>query len=148
MRTRKVSVLNPPTNEVLQRVTLRKAISLIKREAVDLVDVHEGEKYGPYPVPRVVRLRRPVELFPLTPRLGTFSLEAVKIRDNYTCAYCGRSATTVDHVVPRARGGQSSWLNLVAACETCNFRKGSMSLRECGMRLQWMPYEPKVEWLR
>ena|SRR5690625_2395075 len=144
-RVRRVKVLNPPSDNVLHRITLRKAVSLIGRGAVDLVDVHEDEKFGPYPAPRVVRLKRPIDV-PLPASPGVFSLEAVRQRDNYRCAYCGRSATTVDHVVPRSKGGESSWLNLVAACAPCNFRKGSQSLRESGMRLQWLPYEPRVDW--
>lgn len=64
-------------------------------------------------------------------------------RDKHTCAYCGAKANTVDHVLPRSRGGADSWINLVAACQTCNGRKGDRTPSEAGMKLRWEPYEPR-----
>ncbi|MDR5651148.1 HNH endonuclease [Ruixingdingia sedimenti] len=65
------------------------------------------------------------------------------LRDEFRCQYCGSTHDlTFDHVVPRARGGVTSWENVVAACSPCNLRKGSRSLRESGLRLTRAPRQP------
>jgi 5-methylcytosine-specific restriction endonuclease McrA len=74
---------------------------------------------------------------------ATYSREGVLLRDRGRCAYCGRfTATTMDHVRPRSRGGATSWANAVAACEPCNARKGDRTPEEAGMPLRWQPYVP------
>ena len=71
------------------------------------------------------------------------------LRDEFRCQYCGsKGELTFDHVVPRARGGITSWENVVAACSRCNLRKGSKSLRQVGMALQKPPRAPGAEELR
>ncbi|MFN7596942.1 MAG: HNH endonuclease, partial [Cereibacter sp.] len=60
--------------------------------------------------------------------------------------YCGaRGDLTFDHVLPRSRGGTTSWENVVAACSPCNLRKGSKTLRQSGMRLVRTPHRPTAE---
>jgi 5-methylcytosine-specific restriction endonuclease McrA len=59
------------------------------------------------------------------------------------CAYCGGPAQTVDHVLPKSRGGASSWLNLVAACFGCNRAKDDRTPAEAGMKLRVTPYVPR-----
>lgn len=65
-------------------------------------------------------------------------------RDGYRCQYCGRSTShlTLDHVLPRYRGGGYSWENLVSACPQCNRLKGHRTLHEAGMTLRSRPHEP------
>jgi 5-methylcytosine-specific restriction endonuclease McrA len=65
-------------------------------------------------------------------------------RDEYTCQYCGIETRnlTMDHVIPRHRGGSHSWENLVSACHACNIRKGGKTLAETKMRLLREPFEP------
>lgn len=63
-------------------------------------------------------------------------------RDRHSCAYCGEKAATIDHIHPQSRGGKNTWENLVAACESCNSKKGNSLLSECGMKLLWEPYVP------
>ena len=71
------------------------------------------------------------------------------LRDEFACQYCGaKGELTFDHVVPRARGGITSWENVVAACARCNLRKGSKSLRQAGMTLRRPPHRPGAEELR
>ncbi|MBF9050190.1 HNH endonuclease [Roseobacter sp. HKCCD9010] len=71
------------------------------------------------------------------------------LRDEFSCQYCGgRGDLTFDHVVPRARGGVTSWENVVAACSRCNLKKGSKSLRQAGMALRKPPRQPASEELR
>jgi len=95
------------------------------------------------PRPSVIRLelqvRRPRPHVRLTRR-------EVFRRDNYTCQYCGRreAGLTVDHVVPRYLGGQHIWTNVVAACASCNHRKGGHSPEEARMRLLHAPKEPPL----
>ncbi|MFW2586745.1 HNH endonuclease [Sagittula sp. SSi028] len=65
------------------------------------------------------------------------------LRDEFRCQYCGtKSDLTFDHVIPRARGGITSWENVVAACAPCNLRKGSKSLRHSGLSLRKVPRQP------
>ncbi|NCQ25471.1 MAG: HNH endonuclease [Rhodobacteraceae bacterium CG17_big_fil_post_rev_8_21_14_2_50_63_15] len=71
------------------------------------------------------------------------------LRDEFQCQYCGaRGDLTFDHVVPRARGGRTSWENVVAACSSCNLHKGSRSLRQSGLTLCKPPCRPEAEQLR
>lgn len=71
------------------------------------------------------------------------------LRDEFRCQYCGaRGDLTFDHVVPRARGGITSWENVVAACSPCNLRKGAHSLRQSGLSLMRPPRRPGAEELR
>lgn len=71
------------------------------------------------------------------------------LRDEFSCQYCGaRGDLTFDHVVPRARGGVTSWENVVAACSRCNLRKGARSLRQSGLSLRKAPRQPGAEELR
>jgi 5-methylcytosine-specific restriction endonuclease McrA len=68
-------------------------------------------------------------------------------RDEFTCQYCGKhldaARLTVDHVIPRSRGGQTSWENVVAACNRCNDRKGDLSPEKAGMHLKRQPRRPR-----
>ena len=71
------------------------------------------------------------------------------LRDEFSCQYCGsKGDLTFDHVVPRARGGITSWENVVAACSRCNLRKGANSLRQSGLALRKPPRQPGAEELR
>jgi 5-methylcytosine-specific restriction endonuclease McrA len=67
---------------------------------------------------------------------------AVLVRDDHVCAYCGGVATSMDHIVPRSRGGQHVWLNLIASCFSCNFAKDSRTLKELGWTLGFQPRVP------
>jgi 5-methylcytosine-specific restriction endonuclease McrA len=65
-----------------------------------------------------------------------WSRAGVFARDDCRCGYCGQTATTIDHVLPRSRGGRNTWLNTVAACGGCNQRKGDRTPAEAGMALR------------
>jgi 5-methylcytosine-specific restriction endonuclease McrA len=96
-----------------------------------------------YERPSVIRLayvvRRP------RPKVRLCKREILH-RDGHRCQYCGRQTNqlTLDHVVPRYRGGQHSWENLVAACPQCNRRKGGRTLAEARMELSRQPFEPRA----
>lgn len=66
-------------------------------------------------------------------------------RDNYSCVYCGNKRNlTVDHVMPKSRGGQNTWMNLVTCCSHCNRVKDNRTPEEAGMRFLKQPYEPSI----
>lgn len=68
---------------------------------------------------------------------------AIYRRDNHTCQYCGSTRNlTIDHVIPRCRGGSDQWENLTIACNTCNTRKGSKTPEQVGLRLRRKPRPP------
>lgn len=92
-------------------------------------------------LPSVVSLKTYVKpaLYPAFTRFNVF------LRDRFVCQYCGsRHELTFDHLVPRARGGETRWDNVVTACSPCNLTKGSKSLSQSGMRLTQFPYRPTV----
>lgn len=64
-------------------------------------------------------------------------------RDRHTCMYCGDRGDTIDHIMPRCRGGKDTWDNMVAACGPCNNVKDDRTPEEAGMRLLREPFEPK-----
>ena len=96
-----------------------------------------------YRVPEVVSLLR----FDKLPKSAvTFNRRNLFKRDRYACQYCGKQPRadelTIDHVLPRSRGGQSTWGNCVLACFACNHRKAARLPKEAGMKLHKAPVEP------
>jgi 5-methylcytosine-specific restriction endonuclease McrA len=92
-------------------------------------------------VPSVVRLRQFVSV-PFRRRVAV-SRRAVMARDGGLCQYCGSRADSIDHVVPRSKGGEHTWENVVAACRPCNVRKRDRLLHETTMRLHRRPSAPR-----
>ena len=141
---RAVLVLNQ-NYEPLNVCNVRRALVLVIDGKAEVLEEHPDgicTTRRRYPSPSVIRLvyliRRPRPRVKLTRR-------EVFIRDNYTCQYCGRQGhdLTIDHVVPRSRGGGHSWENLVSACKTCNHRKGGKTLAQARMALKVEPHEPR-----
>ncbi|WP_204218466.1 HNH endonuclease [Loktanella sp. S4079] len=120
----------------------------IKAAWLDRVDiVSEYDEYVRSPttqikIPSVVVLKDFVQ-----PRKQVaFTRFNLFLRDSFCCQYCGaKGELTFDHVVPRAAGGVTSWENVVAACSPCNLKKGSRSLKQCGMSLRKPPRQPVTE---
>ncbi len=101
--------------------------------------IFRSERYE-IEAPSVLRLRYFVKVpyraqAPLTRR-------AVFARDAWSCQYCGAPAENLDHIVPRSRGGEHSWENVVAACRRCNSRKENRRLEDAGLRLLRRPFAP------
>lgn len=126
----------------LHRVSLRHAIRMLLREVAVIHEADSDRLIGVFPIPRVVRLVTYVVTRWRHSRGPAWSRAGVLARDGRRCAYCGGIGTTVDHVVPRSRGGQNAWHNTVAACGTCNQRKGDRTPAEAGMRLRVKPTAP------
>ena len=95
-------------------------------------------------LPSVVALKRYIQPanFPAFTRFNLF------LRDRFICQYCGaKHDLTFDHVIPRSRGGRTTWENVVAACAPCNLRKGGRMSIDCGMRPRMAPNRPTVRQL-
>ena len=141
--TTSATLLLNATYEPLCVVSSRRAIVLVLAEKAEPVDSTEDVVHAALislPVPIVVRLTRYVRVpFPASVPL---SRRAVFTRDGQTCVYCGGSATSIDHVVPRSRGGTHTWDNVVAACRRCNHTKADRSLAEMGWALPHPPRTP------
>lgn len=91
-------------------------------------------------VPSVVSLRRYVKVSQRTPPLNR---RTILMRDEGKCQYCGKTAENIDHVIPRSRGGGTTWENCVAACKHCNSRKAAHYLKDMpGMKLRRKPGPP------
>lgn len=138
-----VLVLNA-SYEPLQRVSLHHAIKMLVRE-VAVIEESDG-MFGSYPRPLVLRLVRYVVTRWIHRRKQICTKAAIRARDRM-CAYCGGLAETVDHIIPRSRGGDLSWENAVAACLKCNNRKANRTPAEAGMELLLTPGLPRLRGL-
>jgi len=142
-----VLVLNA-TYEPLNVVSVRRAIVLLLKEKAEVVDATREtlrSERTEYHCPLVIRLVAYVKVprqmgLPLTRR-------TVLARDQYTCQYCGtqpgKNSLTVDHVIPRSKGGLTAWENVAAACGACNQRKGNRTPHEANMLLRSKPSRPR-----
>ena len=135
-------VLNA-TYEPLCVVSQRRAVVLVlagKAACVEETDyVLRAERLA-VTVPSVVRLHRYVRV----PYRATVPLtrKGVLARDHHRCVYCDGPATSLDHVVPRSRGGTHTWENVVAACGRCNHVKADRAVADLGWRLRRIPRAP------
>lgn len=142
---RRVLLLNA-TYEPLTALPVRRAVVLLVCDKAHAV--HEDPQ-GPVvhsadysvQVPSVIRLHSYVRV-PYRARVP-MTRAALMHRDRFRCAYCGAKAETIDHVVPRSRGGGHSWENCVASCAPCNHRKADKLLSELGWTLRTALVPPK-----
>lgn len=141
----RVLLLNA-TFEPLQLVSERRAVVLMLAGRVEPIVTSD------YPevcrsvsvavsIPAIVRLHEMVKL-PTRVRTPPLTRRSLLLRDGYQCAYCLEQADTIDHVVPRSRGGIHEWTNVVAACRRHNMQKGDRLLEELGWRLHFEPRVP------
>jgi 5-methylcytosine-specific restriction endonuclease McrA len=141
-----VLVLNQ-NYEPLNVCDIRRAFTLLGADKAELLERNHQVIHTPtmaIPAPSVIRLiylvKRP------RPRVK-LSRREVFARDHHTCQYCGARSRdlTIDHVIPKHRGGRHEWENLVAACRACNHRKGSKTLAEARMHLLRPPRAPHAD---
>ncbi len=143
MMSAKVLLLNQ-NYEPITVVSAKKAIILFVLQKVEIIEKRDQfvrSQYMALPLPSVIRLtcyvkvpRKRVELT----RANLFR------RDNNRCQYCGtrKGPLTIDHIVPKTRGGKDTWENLVSACVKCNNKKGNRTPEEAGMPLLKKPKRP------
>jgi 5-methylcytosine-specific restriction endonuclease McrA len=141
----RVLVLNA-SYEPINVCTVRRATVLLLKSRAELLERGEGAIHSErleLDRPCVIRLQRYVRI-PRDVHRRKITRKAVLARDAYTCQYCGREAAslTVDHVIPRSRGGQSVWENIVASCAPCNRKKGNRLPREAAMHPANRPRPP------
>ncbi len=138
-----VLVLNQ-NYEPLNICRARRAVVLLYRGKAEMLENGSGFIHSAncaFPLPSVIRIvymiKRPRPERKLT-RLEIFS------RDKYTCQYCGKETRqlTLDHVIPRYKGGEHTWENVVSACIPCNRRKAGKTPEQAGMRLLCRPSPP------
>jgi 5-methylcytosine-specific restriction endonuclease McrA len=126
--------------------SIQKAFILIYLDKAEMV--HRSETgtlrsiSQSFPIPSIIRLQRYVHV----PYKGiALSRHNVMKRDAYQCLYCGSTKNlTLDHMIPKSRGGDSSWTNLVTACMRCNTRKGDRTPEEAGLILKQKPKKPSL----
>lgn len=141
-------VLNA-TYEPLSVVPRRRAIVLVLSDRAEIVH-DSGElarsEHLVVQVPSVIRLRTFVHV-PFR-RRASLSRRGVFARDGHRCQYCGGPAESIDHVVPRSRGGEHVWENVVACCRRCNTQKRDRLLEQTSMRLRRPPRPPRhLNWV-
>jgi 5-methylcytosine-specific restriction endonuclease McrA len=157
----------------LRVITARRAFVLLYREAAEVIDIEEGQfcNYDfnawcelsqlrsedrhnqddwvravqfDIQVPRILRLVRFDKQYNANVRLNRRTLFA---RDEHRCQYCGQNLPSnqlsLDHVVPRSKGGPTTWENVVASCVKCNTKKGGRTPKEARMKLRTEPHRPK-----
>jgi 5-methylcytosine-specific restriction endonuclease McrA len=156
----RVLLLNGSTWEPISVITVPRAINLLLADKAVVIEQSGGflrTVSSFFPIPSVIALRTYINV---PRRRAHWSRKGVLVRDNYTCVYCGakpgtiqrgkvvaRSDLTVDHVLPRSRGGKDHWTNTACACYMCNHRKGNRLPNEAGMKLMWEPKTPRTSYL-
>lgn len=148
------------THQPLSFIPRRRALSLLQRGRVDPVTDDVVPIRGcttVFHVPKAIRLRRYIQM----PQLRAhWTRKRVLERDRYRCIYCGLSVGqhngkkvlvkkdfTIDHILPKSRGGENAWVNTACACAPCNQRKADRMPHEAGMRLLWEPKTPRTDYL-
>lgn len=151
--TATVKVLNASFEE-LGSTKLGRAVALVTSgkavvEEADTFKVLRSVSGSQLPFPRVIRLLNYLKV-PIVYSAENWSKAGVLRRDSHKCGYCGKKATTVDHIYPQSRfvGDPNTWDNTVASCQKCNGKKDNMLLSECGMVLLITPTTPMRLYLK
>ena len=134
------------TYEPMRVLPLRRALALVLAGKAEMVEAGDGEVRSAsesFPVPAVIRLLYFVKL-PFTSKVP-LNRRTLSVRDEHDCqvAGCRRAGTTIDHVVPRSRGGGHTWENVVLMCRQHNRAKSDKLLSELGWKLKRQPRAPR-----
>lgn len=139
----KVLVLNQDYSP-LTVCTVHRAFLLVYLDKAELLEEDSEEKIHTvtqtYPKPTVIKINKYIHV----PYRGVvLTRQNIFKRDNGLCQYCGTdNDLTLDHLIPRSKGGKSTWNNLVTACKSCNAKKGNHTLEEAGLVLKRPPFKP------
>lgn len=157
---KRVLLLNGSTWEPLSIITVPRAINLLLKGKAVMVE--ESGKFvrtvrEKFAVPSVIALRTYINV---PRRKAHWSRKGVLVRDEYTCIYCGavpgeiqkgkvlsKNDFTIDHIMPKSRGGKDVWSNTACACASCNHRKSDRKPHEIGLKLRWEPKTPRTSYL-
>ena len=123
---------------------VKKSMLLLLLEKAEMLHDHPAKKIRSirmeFGFPTVIRLRKYARI---PYKNIVLSRKNILKRDNNRCLYCNsRESLTIDHIIPKSRGGVDTWENLVTACNLCNHKKGNKSPREAGMTLLAKPFRP------
>jgi len=131
--------------------TMKKAMILVSLDKAEAVEMRPDDAIRgvgrTFPCPSVIRLKTSSRSTRIKVQLNR---KNVMKRDNFKCMYCGDSKNlTIDHVLPRSKGGKTTWENLVTACNRCNNKKDDKLLHETGLKLKTVPRAPnRIVFLR
>lgn len=137
------STLIYASDEIIGRVTRRHAVTMIHRKVARVREAVEGVRIGPYALPESIDLIREID-WSVFRRTGTvpYSRSGLLIRDRGICGYCLGPGDTMDHIMPKSKGGRAEWTNAIVACKPCNGRKADRTPAEAGMPLLRVPFAP------
>lgn len=155
-RGRKCVVLNT-TYEPLSIVSARRGLVIVLKGRATIVKEHANKSTvntinTNYPVPAQIILKEYVKTRNPVNQPAQLTQNNLFLRDNYTCAYCGRTKSqlknseklTRDHIISKKKGGKDIWLNCITACSSCNHKKADHYMQEIGMSLLFQPFVPTV----
>jgi CRISPR/Cas system Type II protein with McrA/HNH and RuvC-like nuclease domain len=127
----------------LNVTTLQRGFTLVNKGKAEIVESDPNPivtAYKEYVRPLIIRLLRYISYRGNGIRVNR---QRIFKRDDYQCGYCGSQRDlTLDHILPRSRGGKNTWTNLVTCCSKCNLKKGNKTPDEANMKLKKKPYEP------
>ena len=131
--------------EPLQFCNAKRALTMVMSGRAEQVESDGYLVRSPsfsFPLPTVIRVLKAVRRS--MRKSLAFSKKNILRRDNYTCQYCKDTVQplTVDHIMPKSRGGKTTWTNVVVACKPCNLGKGNLTAVEAGMKLLKNPVKP------
>jgi 5-methylcytosine-specific restriction endonuclease McrA len=139
-------------NTPLNIITISKAFKLVSKDKVWIDD--SQEYYEVVSVSKIIKIPKILILkyyVKLPYKKAAANRKNILRRDNYTCQYCGidlcENTATIDHIIPKCRGGGHTWVNLVTACKDCNLHKGNRTPKEAKMNLKSKPKEPSYGFL-
>jgi len=146
---RRVSLMQEPvlvlnaTFEPINVTAVRRALVLMLKGVAQAEEINHAEVHSAARAIRVPSVIRLLSYRHIPQQSRALSRKNILLRDRNTCQFCGSafsaSELTLDHVMPRSRGGRSTWENLVACCYTCNNQKGDRTPEEAGLKLQRRP---------
>ena len=141
--------------EPMYRTHWKRAVSAIFCGRAEIIEEHESHKIltssGPIPFPTIVRytsgvLIGKIRKLPISPKI---TKKNVWLRDGGNCQYCSKniplSEATIDHVIPKSRGGKNEWENITLACAKCNQKKGSRLLENTNLSILRKPFKPQMD---
>lgn len=137
---RNTTVLNS-NYTYLSNISWQRGIILLLNDKATLIEAYDDEHVratngGVFSIPRIILLKRYIKL---PNRMYRPNRRNIFVRDNYTCAYClsqpGVENLSIDHIIPKSRGGKETWANLITACKDCNCRKGDRTPEEANIKI-------------
>lgn len=128
----------------LNITNLKRAFNLLYKGKAEIITFNDKKpiltELMDYARPTIIRLLKYISI-PF--RKVTLNRHNLFRRDNNQCVYCGNKKNlTVDHVIPKSKGGKNTWQNLVTCCQKCNTQKDNLTVSEAGLKLKYKPYRP------